>query len=349
MNFEERLNALSKLGAILKNIGEGKEIEGYSLGITESEYNDLVHLVNSVSMYNGWFTPKEVKRAFLEWGSSLNEENLKKWMSNYDLNKVDESKTVGIIMAGNIPLVGFHDFLSAYILGMSAKIKMSSDDNKLFPHVLNILSLFDDEVKTKMQLVFGTLKEFDAVIATGSNNTSKYFEQYFGKYPNIIRKSRTSVAIISGNETEEQLGSLAEDVFAYYGLGCRNITKVYVPKGYDLNNLFKAFFPYQYVVDNNKYANNYDYHKAVFLMEKYDIIENGFLLVREDKSIHSPIGSLNYEYYEDLQTIEKEIDGFTDELQCVVGSDKIPFGNAQSPKLWDYADNVDTIEFLLGL
>lgn len=349
MNLEERLIALKKLGAILLSIGEENKFEGYSLGITESEYANLEAVVNQVSIYNGWFTAKEVKKSFRAWGNLLQEENLRNWLNSYNIDQSKTDKNVGIIMAGNIPLVGFHDFLCVYILGMSMKIKMSSDDNKLLPPIFELLALFDKDVKDKIELIPATLKDFDAIIATGSNNTAKYFDQYFGKYPNIIRKSRTSVAVLSGEESEEQLRSLSEDIFAYYGLGCRNITKVYLPEGYDLNNLFKAFFEFQYVVDNNKYANNYDYHKALFLMEQYDVLENGFILLRKDNSIHSPIGTLNYEYYSDKEGLENELVAMKEEIQCVVSSDKIPFGKAQSPELWEYADNIDTLEFLLNL
>ena len=204
-------------------------------------------------------------------------------------------------------------------------------------------------VLDRSEVVVAQLKAVDGIIATGSNNTSRYFEQYFGKYPNIIRKSRTSVAIITGAESEEDLQGLANDVFAFYGLGCRNVTKVFLPKGYDLDNLFKAFFPFQYVSENNKYANNYDYHKAVFMMEQYDLLENGFLIMKEDQSLHSPIGTLYYEYYSDANSIQEHLKQFDENIQCIVSKKDIPFGKAQNPELWDYADNIDTMEFLLGL
>jgi len=217
------------------------------------------------------------------------------------------------------------------------------------PAILNILNIFDNSVKERSEIVLAQVKDVDGIIATGSNNTSRYFEQYFGKFPNIIRKSRTSVAIVTGEESEEELAGLANDVFAFYGLGCRNVTKVFLPKNYDLDNLFKAFFPFQYVTDNNKYANNYDYHKAVFMMEQYDLIENGFLIMKEDQSLHSPIGTLYYEFYSNTEAIEKHLVQLNDEIQCIVSKKDIPFGKAQKPELWDYADNIDTIEFLLEL
>jgi hypothetical protein len=349
MNLYQRVKALGKLGKILSSIGENRNWAGFDMGITEDEYNALEDLTRRVHVFNGWFTEKEVKNSFKAWGNQLSLENIEKWIKSYNLDDIESNKKVGIIMAGNIPLVGFHDYVCCYIAGYKSKIKLSSDDDKLFPAILNILSHFDNTVIERSEIVITQLKNIDGIIATGSNNTSRYFEQYFGKYPNIIRKSRTSVAIITGAESEEELQGLANDVFAFYGLGCRNVTKVFLPKGYDLDNLFRAFFPFQYVSENNKYANNYDYHKAVFMMEQYDLLENGFLIMKEDQSLHSPIGTLYYEYYSDANSIQEHLKQFDENIQCVVSKKDIPFGKAQNPELWDYADNIDTMEFLLGL
>jgi len=349
MNLEHRVEALNRLGRILSSIGEDSSWKGFDSGVTEDEYNALVGLTKSVRVFNGWFTEKEVRSAFKAWGDQLTVENLKNWLANYALPNEDSNKRIGIIMAGNIPLVGMHDFVCCYIAGYKTKLKLSSDDDKLMPAILNILNIFDNSVKERSEIVLAQVKDVDGIIATGSNNTSRYFEQYFGKFPNIIRKSRTSVAIVTGEESEEELAGLANDVFAFYGLGCRNVTKVFLPKNYDLDNLFKAFFPFQYVTDNNKYANNYDYHKAVFMMEQYDLIENGFLIMKEDQSLHSPIGTLYYEFYSNTEAIEKHLVQLNDEIQCIVSKKDIPFGKAQKPELWDYADNIDTIEFLLEL
>lgn len=342
---ENKLNALTKLGEIFTAIGTQQNWPGFISGITEDEYNQFNELVNRVHIYNGWFTPNNVRQSLMAWGKSLTKENLNNWLQNY--SKEAAFNNVGIVMAGNIPLVGFHDWLCTYVLDIPSQVKMSSDDDKLFPAVLNILSCYDADVKTKTALV-PKLSDFDAVIATGSNNTARYFEEYFGKYPHIIRKNRTSVAVITGDETEEALKGLARDVFSYFGLGCRNVTKLFVPKGYDLNTVFAAFFDEQEVINNNKYANNYDYHKAVYLMERYEVIENGFLLVRKHDDIHSPIGTLNYDEYEDLNEVNLKLKHQEEQLQCIVGADYIPFGKAQQPELWDYADNVDVISFLTG-
>jgi hypothetical protein len=349
MNLYQRVKALEKLGKILGSIGENRSWKGFDLGITENEYNTLEELTRSVRIFNGWFTEKEVKNSFKAWGNQLSSENIEKWIKSYVLDDIESSKEVGIIMAGNIPLVGFHDYVCCYIAGYRSKIKLSSDDDKLFPAILNILNHFDNTVKERSEIVIAQLKGIDGIIATGSDNTSRYFEQYFEKYPNIIRRSRTSVALITGTESEEDLQGLANDVFAFYGLGCRNVTKVFLPKGYDLDNLFKAFFPFQYVSENNKYANNYDYHKAVFMMEQYDLLENGFLIMKEDQSLHSPIGTLYYEYYNDANSIQEHLKQLDENIQCVVSQKDIPFGKAQNPELWDYADNIDTMDFLLDL
>jgi len=349
MDLYQRVKALEKLGKILSSIGENRTWTGFDMGITEDEYNALGELTRNLRIFNGWFTEKEVMNSFKAWGNQLSLENIEKWIKRYNLDDIESNKEVGIIMAGNIPLVGFHDYVCCYITGYKTKIKLSSDDDKLFPAILNVLNHFDNAVMERCEVVINQLKGVDGIIATGSNNTSRYFEQYFGKYPNIIRKSRTSVAIITGSESEEDLQGLANDVFAFYGLGCRNVTKVFLPKGYDLDNLFKAFFPFQYVSENNKYANNYDYHKAVFMMEQYDLLENGFLIMKEDQSLHSPIGTLYYEYYSDVNSIQEHLKQFDENIQCVVSKKDIPFGKAQNPELWDYADNIDTMEFLLDL
>lgn len=340
---KEKMNALVKLGEVFTAIGGNQPWPGFSIGITEEEYNHFSELVNRVHVFNGWFTADNVRQSLIAWGKNLTESNLNKWLKDY--NGEPAYKKVGIVMAGNIPLVGFHDWLCAYVLGINTQVKLSSDDDKLFPAVLQMLSHFDADIMTTTTLV-PKLTEFDAVIATGSNNTARYFEQYFGKYPHIIRKNRTSVAILTGNEKEEELKGLAKDVFSYFGLGCRNVTKLYVPKGYDLNLVFGAFFEDKEIINNNKYANNYDYHKAVYLMERYEVIENGFILLRKHDDIHSPIGTLNYEEYDDLEKVNEQILSNAEALQCVVGDGYIPFGKAQQPELWDYADNVDVIAFL---
>ncbi|MFT7157123.1 MAG: hypothetical protein ACI8Q1_002138 [Parvicella sp.] len=347
MTIQDKISVLSKLGKVLLHIGNEDEWTGFEWGITEDEYLSVQGVIGQAKLYNGWFEKREVLRAFTSWGKALTPENLEKWISNYEIN--DSSKTVGLILAGNIPLVGFHDMISVYLSGHKSLVKLSTDDSKLIPEIIKIWSLFDVDVFENIKFTLGRMENFDAIIATGSNNTARYFEQYFGSYPHIFRKNRTSVAVITGEETEEELILLGDDIFAYYGLGCRNITKLYVPFSYNLDKVFGAIFPYKNVTDNNKYGNNYDYHKAIFLMEQYDVIENGFILLKEDEGLTSPIGTLYYERYDSLEELKTKLWELEENIQCLVSSTDIPFGKAQHPELWDYADGVDTMEFLSSL
>ncbi|MBU3025054.1 acyl-CoA reductase [Zobellia galactanivorans] len=299
---------------------------------------------------NGWFTRENVIHALKSWGELLTDENLTAWLSAYDV-KQNRPKTVALIMAGNIPLVGFHDFLSVLITGNKVLAKLSSNDNVLNIFIKDYLVSIEPSLKDSIEISDGRLEGFDAVIATGSNNTSRYFEHYFSKVPNIIRKNRNSVAVLTGNESTEQLNALGEDVFRYYGLGCRSVSKIFVPDTYDFDTLFRAVYPHHPIVEHVKYANNYDYNKAVYLMSEFKILDNGFLILKEDKSYSSPIASLFYERYKDLSSLKERLASDTDELQCIVGQGvvegEIPFGKTQQPSLTDYADNLDTVDFLL--
>ena len=222
-------------------------------------------------------------------------------------------------MAGNIPLVGFHDFLSVVISGNKALVKLSSDDKFLLPAVIELLFLIEPRFKDLIEIKPFIVKDMDAVIATGSNNSSRYFKEYFADKPHIIRKNRTSIAVLNGSETDEELKDLSDDVFTYFGLGCRNVSKVFLPKAYDLNKLFNAFFHHQEIVENNKYGNNYDYNKAVYLMNQDALLENGFMLLKEDEGLFSPISVLFYQYYDDVNEVARFIDVYEEDIQCVVG------------------------------
>jgi len=255
-------------------------------------------------------------------------------------------------MAGNIPLVGFHDFLSVLISGNSVLVKLASNDKHFLPLIAKYLEYVEPSFNSKITFTEEKLTNFDAAIATGSNNTARYFDYYFGKYPNIIRKNRNSVAVITGNETENELKGLGEDIFRYFGLGCRSVSKLFVPKNYDFDNLFKAIYEYHDIINYAKYQNNYDYNKAVYLMSEFKLLENGFLMLKEDQSYASPIASLFYEYYDDLNQLTEKLDTDTEQIQCVVSNsieNAIPFGKTQQPSLTDYADGVDTLAFLAQL
>lgn len=299
---------------------------------------------------NGWFTDENIRYALRQWSKLLTEEQLSKWLSNYDISQ-SQPKTVALIMAGNIPLVGFHDFLAVLLTGHAALIKSSTNDPVLLPCIANYLKAVAPHLNTKIQFQKERLDNFDSVIATGSNNTARYFEYYFGKVPHIIRKNRNSVAVLSGKESHNQLAALGEDIFRYYGLGCRSVSKLYVPQEYDFDILFKAVYSFHQIIEQRKYSNNYDYNKAVYLMSEFKILDNGFLMLKEDISYASPIASLFYEKYDSLVDLKQQLVTEAEKIQCVVGSgildNEVPFGQTQKPSLTDYADGVDTVEFLL--
>ena len=351
MSLENRINAFIELGNFLTQFKSEKKKQSLNL-LNDKYYNDFEGLIAKQKSLNGWFTEENVLQAVDAVGHSLSEEEIKKWLNNYELR--EKPKRIGVIMAGNIPMVGFHDLLCVLITGNTLVAKLSSDDNTLIRMIAKILisldSYFEDKIYFKEKL-----EGFDAVIATGSNNTARYFEYYFAKYPHIIRKNRNSVAIIHENDTKKELLKLGRDIFQYFGLGCRNVSKIYFPKGYKIDHFFQAIYEdYQYVVENNKYANNYDYNRAVYLMGNNELLDNGFLLLKEEKQFASPVGVIHYEFYESIATLTQEMEEKVEEIQCVVSSNHIPiaslpFGETQSPKLSDYADGVDTIDFLMNL
>ncbi len=313
------------------------------------EFKNLITLSQS---HNGWFTPDQVYFAIQSWADALTKENLTKWLSPYTLSP-GKPKIVGLILAGNIPLVGFHDFICVLISGNKVQVKTSSNDHYLIKFLANYLIHCNSNLSDFIQFTDGKLENFDAVIATGSNNTARYFEFYFRNKPSIIRKNRNSVAVLDGNESHEDLVNLGSDIFRYFGLGCRNVSKLFVPKGYNFDTFFKAIYEFKEVIFYEKYSNNYDYNKAVFLMSNFKLLDNEFLTLKEDSSYASPISSVFYEFYDTLSDVQIELKNRDEELQCIVSNNKIenaiPFGQTQKPNLWDYADNVDTLTFLTSL
>ncbi len=320
------------------------------LGDLFSKTEQFREVFEKAEQQNSWFTSSNLEFAFASWREALSENKVKQWLRAYGTEGRSASKTVLIIMAGNIPLVGFHDLLCVWVSGHRAIVKLSSNDRVLLPYLVEQISNFAPEWAESTLFSDEKISNFDAVIATGSNNTARYFEYYFGNKPHIIRKNRHSVAVLSGEETPEELYCLGKDIFQYYGLGCRNVSKLFVPKGYDFNLLFQAIYPYKDIIQEQKYANNYDYNKAVYLMSLFRLIENGFLLLKEDKGYGSPIATLFYEYYTDKEAMREELKAKVDEIQCVVSrgfiKEEIAFGQTQHPTLWDYADGVDTLKFL---
>jgi hypothetical protein len=344
--------AFIELGKFLSQFTNENLEKNNTVLINEKFYDEFSNLILLSQSHNGWFTPEQVRFSIASWANALTEPNLTKWLANYNFYS-KTPKNIGLILAGNIPLVGFHDVLSVLISGHNARIKTSSNDNYLLQFCTNYLTTIASKLIPKISYIEGKLENFDAVIATGSNNTARYFEYYFGNKPNIIRRNRNSVAVLNGEETFNDLVHLGEDIFSYFGLGCRNVSKLFVPKDYNFELFFKAMFEYRDIIKYEKYANNYDYNKAVFLMSNFKILDNDFLTIKEDSSYSSPISSVFYEFYSNFAEIEQKLNKDASKLQCVVSNNliknSVPFGKTQRPNLWDYADNVDTLAFLSKL
>ncbi len=323
------------------------------LGDRFREINSETPLLQQAYLYNNWFTIDMQLKSIYAWADLLRKENLEEWLKNYQISVRTEPKTVAIIMAGNIPLVGFHDLLCVLLSGNNALVKMSSDDKQLMLWVISTLIEIDPSLEARIKIAEDyQLKNFDAVIATGSNNSNRYFEYYFKDKPHLLRKTRNSLAVLSGNESPEELDLLADDVFLYFGMGCRNVSKLLLPKGYNLEPMFLAFEKYKDIINHNKFANNYTYHKALFLMNQDPHLDNGFLIVKQDNSLSSPLSVLMFQFYENEQDIQAFLDLHKDNIQCVVGNlpnmNAVPFGKSQQPALTDYADGIDTMAFLLS-
>lgn len=348
-SIQNRINAFVKLGTFLSqfSVHNIKKID--NIEHNELFFDGFLHQIKLAQENNSWFTKDNILFALHNWSTSLTKINLEDFINTVNLNTVT-SKKVAIIMAGNIPLVGFHDFLSVLIFGHSVLIKQSSNDKHLLPFIAKYLEYVEKDFKGKITFTEEKLSDFDAVIATGSDNTARYFEYYFKNKPNIIRKSRNSVAVITGNETEEDFINLSDDIFQYFGLGCRSVSKLYVPKAYQFDLFFNGMYTKKEIINNAKYANNYDYNKAVYLMSEFDLLENGFLMIKEDESYSSPIASVFYEYYDNEIDLKIKLHQDKEKIQCIVANgfieNEVAFGKTQHPKLTDYADGINTLEFL---
>ncbi len=355
MNLSSRIEAFEKLGFLLEtsltNIDNGKYQPSDTFDI------DIENHLNKATSENGWFIPTFIRYSLNELISSLKRESLINWLSVFNLTLLDipSSKKVSIVMAGNLPLVGFHDLLCVLITGHIAQVKLSQKDYSLSLLVIELLRAIDPKLKNRIETTSDQIKKFDAVIATGSNNTKRYFEYYFKNVPSIIRGHKNSVAVIIGNETEEDLNGLASDLFLYFGLGCRSISKIYLPVNYKVETLFPYFEKHHQILYNHhKYMNNYLYHKSILMINRTKFLENGFVMMTENQQISSPISVIHYEYYTSIKEIIKELDVKKELIQCITSNselskDTIRFGNTQKPSLSDYADGIDVIEFLLAL
>ncbi len=335
--LNERIEAFHILGEKIRNL-------------TDVELNDLAWRVEN---NNSWFTLEQTKNAIAGLQLFLDREKISNWLKPYKLNEPEQPKSVGILMAGNIPAVGFHDLMTVLLTGHRACVKLSASDQVLIKWLVEELIKISPEFNEKV-VVEEMLKAKDAYIATGSDNSARYFNYYFGKYPNIIRKNRTSVAILNGQETEEDLMELGRDIFQYFGLGCRNVSKLYVNGKAQLITFLDAIQEFQALGDHHKYRNNYDYNKSIYLVNREDHLDNGFLLLKESLELVSPIAVLYYEIYEDEGHLQEILADKNEKIQCIVSKkgwfgNSIDFGQAQCPALDDFADGVDTVEFLKNL
>ena len=333
---EQRINAFVKLGQFL-----------------QSDELKNSPIIDSAVHKNAWYTKPNILQQIHAIAQNLTHDQLEKWLK--DVPNQDIDKSVGLVLAGNLPLVGFHDIMCVLLAGFTAKIKVSSDDAGLTKFILDQLIEIEPQFAKKIQLL-DKLENFDLVIATGSNNSARYFEYYFGKKPNIIRKNRNSLSVLSGNETKEQLQALGHDIFDYFGLGCRSVSKIFIPEGYDIAKLLDNLESFHSIKDHSKYNNNYDFNKSIYLINKNKHFDNGFLLLKEDESLASPLAVVHFEYYKAKEDVEKYILAHKEDIQCVTSNMDLqvadvpvfPFGASQYPSLDDYADNVNTLDFLLA-
>jgi hypothetical protein len=344
---EQRIDAFVSLGLEIAAVVNGNSA---AWNIRQQQ---LAELALQLYRSNSWFTPENTMRALDGISRLLDEKQLHEAAHRYNLDP-SKPKRIGVVMAGNIPAVGFHDFLMVLLCGHAVTAKISSDDRLLIPALAAMLVAIEPRFAERIHFSEGKLEAFDAIIATGSNNSARYFEFYFKDYPKIIRKSRTSVAVLSGRETPEELRLLTDDIFSFFGLGCRNVTKVYVPFDYDLVTLLNSTGAWEHLKDHSKYFNNYEYHRAGMLVNNLPHYDTGFLLLREDEALFSPIAVLHAERYSTIENVLNTMHEKADDIQCVVSQldeipGAIPFGEAQHPGLFDYADGIDTAAFLCSL
>ena len=350
MILQQRINAFVQLGLFINR--------HFNTNYNQNEiqlHQGLDKLIETANIYNNWFIPQFVNTAIANIGSMLTQKQLDNFCkennveNDASISPVSTKKTVAVICAGNIPIVGFHDVMCVLLSGHKVLIKLSSDDDILLPFFLKLLTHYEPELENKILFAQQKLANFDAVIATGSNNTSNYFNFYFGKYPNIIRKNRTSIAVLSGNETADDFKNLANDIFLYFGLGCRSVSKLLVPKNYNFNLFFESIVDYGFIINNKKYGNNYDYHRAIYLLEQMPFLDNNFLMIKQSADLHSPVGVLYYDFYENDTDINNYLTQHAAQIQCVVGKNYVPFGYSQQPVITDFADNTNTLKFLVNL
>ncbi|TAL60441.1 MAG: acyl-CoA reductase [Bacteroidetes bacterium] len=356
MDLEKRIIGFVQLGVILRD-----------------PKGALDKVIDKASKKNGWFTEENIRLAISSIGEMIKEDKIRKWVDKYESlkskEKQPEARKTGVIMAGNIPLVGFHDFMCVLMSGNIFVGKLSSDDEILLPAIAKFLVSIEPKFKDQIHFTdqpFNKTKGIAAYIATGSNNSARYFEYYFKKHPHIVRKNRNSVAVLDGNETANDLNALGKDIFQYFGMGCRNVSKIYIPEDFNLDNFFEAIVDFGEVIHHNKYYNNHQYYRTLYLLNSEKFLDNNFLMLKNTPSnspeggeiIASPVATLYYEHYNNKNDLFKKLLAAQEQIQCIVSHHAIPFplervrvrpGHTQSPELWDYADGVDTMEFLIRM
>lgn len=354
MELENRIEAFARLGKFFRQFKQTGSIDHNPDSLNSKYFKPFESAIQNAFNNNPWFVEKFVRQAVTGIGESIKESTLQKWMEKYPELKVTSKKpiSVGVVMAGNIPLVGFHDFMSVLISGNKFTGKLSSKDNILLPIIAKILSEIYPPFRDIVRFTDQLNSDYDAFIATGSSNTARYFNYYFRNIPNIIRKNRNSVAILDGSESREELQLLGDDIFRYFGLGCRSISKLYVPDGYDFMEFINAIEPFKFVIDHSKYANNYKYNRTILKIDEIRHMDNGFVLLKQDEPVASPIGVINFQHYNNNELLKSHLENIRDNIQCIVSRvpffNAIPPGKAQEPEVWEYADNIDTINFLLS-
>ena len=361
MHISSIINAFSQLGHFLRQFTHGREpekeaVQGNLARLNRKFHKGFSDLLEQEPVLNPWFTRENLELSLSGIAAMLEEEVLRRWLDAYDIKPIapEERRTVGLVMAGNIPLVGFHDVLAVLSAGHRVLARPSSKDDRLIRELAGILQFMEPDLGSRISFAEDKLSGMDAVIATGSNNSAPYFEYYFRNIPHIIRKNRNGVAVLSGKETKEELAALGRDIFSYFGMGCRNVTKLYVPEDYDLKILLAELENYQHLYQHHKYGNNVDYYRSIYLMNRIPILDNGVLLLKEDSSTASPVGVVFYERYSDIGKVQSELEQHRPRIQCIVSiipeiEGAILPGTTQIPMPWDYADGVDTIRFLMEL
>lgn len=341
LTLQQRTDAFAALGQIMKDAA--------SASPSSPEAKSLRELMDRQEVNNKWFTPDNVVRSAEAIAAMLRKDRLESWLQAYDLKEGQPEKLIAVIMAGNIPLVGFHDFLCVLITGNKILARTSSRDDELIRAVADILGGINPGYRDLIEFTEKVVGGYDAVIATGSDNSSRYFEYYFGHKPHIFRKNRNSIAIIGRDTTEQDIKALGTDIFSYFGLGCRNVSKIFFEQGTDIKSVIKSWPAWSGIIKHRPYANNYLYNKSLFLVNKEAFLDNSYSLFVRNEGFSSPVSVVYYDTFSSRRQLADELDRHTEKIQCMVSENRIPFGHTQYPPPHEYADNKDTVEFINSL